>query len=115
MADREAMAELTATVSWITVKLADANTKLVKVLSDNNTLTRQLSSTSSSSRAITPYLPRNPNDPKPQYTHYCFTHGIKSSHSSKDCNSPADNHNKNATDVNKMSECTTKWKVGGRA
>ena len=115
MADREAMAELTATVSWLTVELANANTKLVKALSNNNTLTRQLSSTSPSSRAITPYMPRNPNDPKPQYTQYYFTHGIKSSHSSKYCNSPADNHNENTTDTNKMDGCTTKWKNGEHA
>ena len=115
MADREAMSELTATVSRLTVELSDANTKPVKALSDNNTLTCQLSSTSSSSCAITPCVPRSPNALTPQYTHYYFTHGIKSSHSSEHCLSLEDNHNKNATDANKMGGQTTKWKVGGRA
>ena len=114
MADRKAMAELTATISRLIVELADANTKLVKMLSNNNTLIRQLDSTSSSSRAITTNVPRL-NTPEPQDVHYCFTHVIKSSHTSKDYNSPAETHNKNATDANKMGGRTTKWKVGGRA
>ena len=79
MTDREAMAELTVTFSRLTVEIAKTITKLFKALSDNNTLTHQLSSNTSTSRAITPYVHHDPNTPKPQYVHYCFTDRIKSS------------------------------------
>jgi hypothetical protein len=115
MADRNAMSELTTTVSRLTIELADVNAKLIAALAENNALTRQLPPPPATSCAITTFIPRDPNAPKPQYTHYCFTHGIKSSHSSADCKSPAANHNVNATDTNKMGGRTTKWKVGGRA
>ena len=115
MSDRNAMAEFTATVSRLTIELADDNTKLIAAHSENNALTRQLTSAPATSHAITPFISKDPNAPKPQYTHYCFTHGIKSSHNSIDCLSPAANHNKNATNANKMGGRTTKWNVGGRA
>jgi hypothetical protein len=97
------------------IELADANAKLTAALSENNALTRPIASAPATSRAITPFIPRDPSAPKPQYTHYYFTHGIKSSHNSVNCKSPAANHNVNATDTNKMGGRTTKWKVGGRA
>ena len=114
MADRESMATLTATVGRLTVELAETNAKLVRALADNNILARQVGTSGSPARPGGQFISRDPSPPKPQYINYCHTHGIKSSHTSKDCQSPSATHNVNATEANKLGGRTTKWPTGRR-
>ena len=45
MIDRDSMATLTTTISQLTVELAEANTKLVKSMANNNILGQYLANT----------------------------------------------------------------------
>ena len=69
MADREVFSVLTATVSRLTIDLAVANAKLVEATAENVALTKQ----SASKRP-------NVTHTDASYAHYCWTHGITSSH-----------------------------------
>ena len=103
LADRESIAALTQTISRLTVEIAESNAKLVRALAANNELTKKLANTS---RVRTP---RDPDLPPPSYTHYCYTHGPKSSHSSGDCIKPCPGHKTGATDTNRMGGRATRW------
>jgi len=84
MTDRESMAALTQNINYLTVKLANSNTKLVQVLSANNILSH----------------------PGNVYcTHYCNTHGIQ------DRKTTVEGHTVEVTDTIRMGGCTIKWKT----
>ena len=53
--------------------------------------------------------PRTPRDPTVTYTHYCWTHGPKCSHSSFDCNKKGPGHKEEATEANKLGGREKKW------
>jgi len=102
-ADRSAVAALSATVSDLTKDLSKANSKLVAALEKIAFLTQQ---------AATPRIGRNPRGtPSPTgdssgRSHYCWTCGHKSDHSSWNCESPATGHQKRATRMNTMGGST---------
>ena len=107
-ADRSAVAALSGTVSELTKDLSKANAKLVAALEKISLLTQQLASSR---------LGRNPRgNPAPTNdssahssarSHYCWTCGHKSEHSSWNCETPATGHQKRATRTNTMNGSTT--------
>merc|ERR1740124_885764 len=85
VADRESIAALTNTVARLTVQAATINEKLVKDLTEN----KHLSATSAGTNS----------DPRMEvsYTHYCWTHGPKCSHTSRNYDRHALDHKADAT------------------
>ena len=70
----QAIYVLTDVVNRLTVDLEVVNEKLVKVLATNAELTRKVAN-------IIPYTTHTVT----VYIHYCWTHGIISSHTNCDC------------------------------
>ena len=118
LADRETMTSMQATISTLTLQLAEVNQKLVDSLNVATTLKTQLVTAAGSAQgggnagngggAWTPV-----RQTQQSYTHYCWTHGVKSGHTSAQCTRPAEGHKNEATDANKMNGRTTKWKRYG--
>jgi len=97
VADRESIAALTNTVARLTVQAATVNEKLVKDLTENKHLSATAAGTNSDPRM------------EVSYTHYCWTHGPKCSHTSRNYDRHALDHKADATDAEKMGGRTTKW------
>ena len=119
LADRETMTSMQATITMLTLQLAEVNIKLVDSLNVATTLKKQLFAVTGAARGgggnggggWTP-TPIGATPPM-TYTHYCWTHGIKSGHTSAQCTRPAEGHKTEATDAKKMNGRTTKWKRYG--
>ena len=91
-ADRETMANLTSTINSLTLQLAETNTKLNDALAEIQALKNS-----------------KKGKEKPKFDKYCWTHGVKCGHSSRECNKRAEGHKEEATEDNKMGGRTTKW------
>ena len=101
VADRETMANLTATINVLTMQLSQTNTKLNEAL------------VSTASLQLEPKSLKNVKNGKEKSTFnkYCWTQGIKCGHSSAECNKQAEGHKVDATEENKMGGGggPTKW------
>ena len=103
VADREAMAHMTATINSLTQQLAETNAKLSQALSLTTSLQEE----------VTLLRKKNPKAPPIiTFDKYCWTHGPKCGHNSKECNRRAEGHKQEATDDNRMGGRETKWKSG---
>jgi hypothetical protein len=103
-ADRTAVANLTTTVSDLTTALAKSNSKLVSALERITALTQQLSTSKTGSHRSNGRLPASADSSG--RSHYCWTCGYRSPHSSWNCESPGEGHQKRATRANTMSGST---------
>ena len=99
VADRQTMANLTATINEFTQSLATTNTRLSQHLQ----LTSQLQAEVQSLKAAKPAKAPIKRDK------YCWTHGIKCGHSSNECLKKAPGHQDEATETNKMGGRETKY------
>jgi hypothetical protein len=96
-ADRTAVANLTTTVADLTTALGKSNTKLVTALERITTLTQQLAAC----RAAPGSRPNVHSDSLSR-SHYCWTCGHRSTHSSWKCETPSTGHQKRATRADTM-------------
>jgi len=94
-ADRTAVANLTTTVADLTTALGKSNNKLVTALERITALTQQLAACKTGTG--------RPNQDSSARSHYCWTCGYRSPHSSWNCETPATGHQKRATRANTMS------------
>ena len=113
LADRTTMTSMQATITTLTSQLAEANSKLVEALNVTTTLKEQLASRNHSSGGGGGRNSGGSSGGDTRFVHYCWTHGIKCSHSSADCERQAPGHKVEATADNKMDGRTTKWKKFG--
>ena len=97
-ADRNAVAALSSTVSSLTTDLSKANTKLVSALEKIAQLTQQLAASKMGRNLRT-------GDSSGR-SHYCWTCGHKSAHSSSNCETPGTGHQKRATRLNTLNGST---------
>ncbi len=102
-ADRSAVAALTATVSDLTKDLSKANSKLIQALEKIALLTQQLSP---SKPGRNPRGTPSPTGDSSARSHYCWTCGHKSEHSSWNCENPSTGHQRRATRTNTMAGST---------
>ncbi len=100
-ADRTAVANLTTTVADLTIALGKCNGKLVGALERVNVLTQQLAAYKAGTNTRNPA----PNDSSGR-SHYCWTCGYRSPHSSWNCETPATGHQKRATRANTLNGST---------
>ena len=96
-ADRTAVANLTTTVTDLTTALGKSNSKLVAALERITVLTQQLAAC----KAVPGGRPIVPSNSSGR-SHYCWTCGHRSIHSSWNCETPATGHQKRATRSNTM-------------
>ena len=101
VADRQTMANLTATINRLTKSLATTNTRLSQALQ----LTAQLQAEVQTLKSGKQQKINN------KYEKYCWTHGIKCGHSSRECLKKAPGHQDEATEANKMGGRETKWPI----
>ena len=119
LANRETMTSMQATITTLTLQLAEVNIKLVNSVNVATTLKEQLFAVTGGARGgggtggggWTP-TPIGATPPM-TYKHYYWTHGIKSGHTSAQCTRPTEGHKTEAMDAKKMNGCTTKWKRYG--
>ena len=100
MADRDTMSNLTATINTLTQQLAQTNLRLNESLALTAKLQADMQILKASGGKKTAAVARDK---------YCWTHGIKCGHSSKECNKKAAGHQDEATEEDKMGGRTTKW------
>ena len=99
VADRETMANLTATINSLTRQLADTNNKLSQAVALTNTLQAEMAA-----------LKRNKPPPRMTFDKYCWTHGPQCGHTSAQCNKRDAGHKEEATNTNRMGGREEKWK-----
>lgn len=95
--DKESIVALNNTVARLTVEVAAVTEEMVKVLTENKRLLAVAAG------------PRSGPHREVTYTHHCWMHGPKCSHTSGDCDRRAPDHKADATDADKMGGRTTKW------
>ena len=98
IADRQTMTNLTATISVLTQELAATNMKMAEAITRATKLEKEVA-----------FLKKKPKTSAPPSTHYCWTHGIRCAHTSKECTKRAAGHKEEATEENKMGGRETKW------
>ena len=98
VADRETMANLTSTISTLTKQLAETNAKLSQALQLTSSLQVEVESLKQAAKKSSPALNK-----------YCWTHGRRCNHSSKECRQRATGHQEDATEENKMGGKATRW------
>lgn len=95
------------------ISLLEAHNKLQKTVEQ---LTRRNQTTSTTAAAATT-TPATVNRELPTFRNYCHTHGVtyshkqSTSHCSANCKKPAPNHNKHATEANKLGGSDREWTV----
>ena len=89
LTDKQALTELTSTVSRLSKDLADTNAQLMKALAEINTLQKELQTE------------RKKSKKHGVYKKYCWTHGPNNSHNSNQCRAKAQGHIDTATADNK--------------
>lgn len=99
VADRETMANLTATINSLSLQLSQTNAKLNDALATTARLQSEIQSLKEGKKS----------KEKSSFTKYCWTHGIQCGHSSAECNKRAEGHREEATEENKLGGRTTKW------
>ena len=103
IADRESMANMTATINSLTQRLAETNAKLNQVINLNTKLQADLGNPKGT----------RPKSPKiVTFDKYCWTHGPQASHDSKNCNRRAAGHKEESTLSNMLGGREIKWKSG---
>lgn len=117
LADRETMTSIQATITTLTLQLAKVNQQLADSLNvatiRKEKLVAATGSTQGGGGNGGAWTPVRPKETPQSYTHYCWTHGVESGHTSAQSTSPAKGHNYEATEVNKMNGRTIKWKHYG--
>ena len=98
LADRETMTSIQATITTLTLQLAEVNIKLADSLNVVTTLNEQLFAVTGAAKGGGGnggggWTPTSIGTTPPMYyTHYCWTHGIKSEHTSAQCTKPTEGH-----------------------
>ena len=101
--DRESMANMTATINFLTKQLAETNAKLTQSMQLTSKLQSELANLKG----------KHPKSPKIViFDKYCWTHGPQASHDSKSCNRRAEGHQEELTDANRMGRRDIKMEIG---